>query len=89
MLSGTLKTSGGTAIAGATITFTDTNADVIPSATTDANGNFTATATVAAPATNEQFTANYAGDATHKAASATANATILVGTTLTLTVTPK
>jgi uncharacterized protein YfaS (alpha-2-macroglobulin family) len=87
VLAGTLLTSGGNPVAGATITFTDTNGDTIPSATTDATGAFSVTATVAAPAANETFTASYAGDATHKASTASATGTILVGTTLTLNLT--
>ena len=88
-ITGTLQTSGGTPIGGETMTFSDTNGDTIASATTAANGTFTTTATVAAPAVAEVFTAAFAGDAAkgYLASTGTATATIAVGTQITVTIT--
>jgi hypothetical protein len=86
-ISGTLKTTGGTPLASQPITFTDDNGDTIPSATTDASGNYSTQATVAAPAPNEKFTANFAGVAgSYSASSASVNADIVAGTALTINI---
>jgi len=84
-ISGSLKTTGGTPLAGQTVTFTDDKGDTIPSATTDANGDYSVQATVVAPAPAEKFTASFAGVAgSYAASTASATADVVAGTTITI-----
>jgi hypothetical protein len=86
-ITGTLKTTGGTPVAGAPLTFSDSANDLIPGTTTDAGGNYSIVATVAAPATNLVVTVKFAGTATEGPSQASSQAVnILVGTMLVINV---